>query len=253
MLASARLGALALTVILSMGILSRSSMDTFQKDNFLWASVIVLAAALFFVQFREGSGVENLSHRFPYADLRIESAAVRLPDIRMVLHDTGESKARPKSSREILIEVIIQIESLGNPKMVGRAGERGLMQIMPSTWAYMTEKIFGEILPFDEAFDPALNIEVGSVYINELQDYLLDRQASWQSDFRSLILACYNYGPSSVSKAKFNVAAMPSSVRGYVRRGAALHNAYLVELGALGQTKLSGVVKEDATLSLAVR
>ncbi len=130
---------------------------------------------------------------------------------------------------DLLVDAIIQIESGGHPRRVGAAGERGLMQIMPETWADMTSNMFGREIPFDRAFDPELNRQVGRHYLAFLQAFLRDNQDRWQSDERSLLLACYNGGLGRVEQAGFDVQRLPASVRDYVRRGSALHNALVIE------------------------
>jgi soluble lytic murein transglycosylase-like protein len=55
-----------------------------------------------------------------------------------------------------LIEAIIAVESGGNPRAVGPAGEQGLMQILPST---------GRRLGLRDGFDPAQNIDAGTRYL----------------------------------------------------------------------------------------
>jgi transglycosylase-like protein with SLT domain len=123
-----------------------------------------------------------------------------------------------------LVDAIIQIESGGRTRMVGRQGERGLMQIRAGTWRDMTTRLFGSPLPFDQAFDPALNRRVGTAYLAWLQRGLLPRQAEWKTDERSLLLAAYNAGPGRLRKSRFNLAGMPRQTRDYVARASALHD-----------------------------
>lgn len=126
-----------------------------------------------------------------------------------------------------LVEVVVQLESQGDPAKVGSAGERGLMQIMERTWAEVTTRHFGEPIPFDQAFDPDLNRQVGRQYLGDLQVYLYDNQKHWRSDLRSLLLASYNAGPQRVQQAGFDLRRLPKSVQSYATRGSALHDWYL--------------------------
>lgn len=130
---------------------------------------------------------------------------------------------------DLLVDAIIEIESAGNPRRVGAAGERGLMQIMPDTWAEMTTKIYGRPRPFNQAFDPELNRQVGRYYLAYLQEFLQANRHRWRADERSLLLACYNGGLGRVEQAGFDIRRLPASVQDYVQRGSALHNALLVE------------------------
>ncbi len=136
----------------------------------------------------------------------------------------------PEQMAELLVESIIQIESGGNARMVGHHGERGLMQIKAGTWRDMTARLFGSPLPFDQAFDPAMNRRVGTAYLSFLQERMLPRQADWKTDERSLLLAAYNAGPGRLNRSGFDLGRMPRQTRDYVERASALHDAFLRDM-----------------------
>ena len=80
----------------------------------------------------------------------------------LVEKEPAANLARPEQSvADLFIEALIQIESGGDAKAVGSAGERGLMQIKRETWLEMTEKVYGEAMSFDRAFEPDLIRRVG--------------------------------------------------------------------------------------------
>ncbi len=134
---------------------------------------------------------------------------------------------------ELLVAAIVQVESAGDPRCIGSAGERGLMQIMEATWFEMTTDMFGAALPFEQAFDPETNKTVGKSYLRKLQAFLHRHNRAWQADKRSLLLACYNAGPERVLRSEFSLEQMPSSVQSYVERAKTLHDYYLsLEVGA---------------------
>lgn len=130
---------------------------------------------------------------------------------------------------DLLVEAIIQVESAGNSREVGRAGERGLMQIKRETWRDMTRTLFGAVKNFDQAFDAHLNRRVGKAYLAYLQAFLLENRTHWRSDERALLLAAYNAGPARLKQAKFDLARMPETTQSYVERVVALHEYYLQE------------------------
>ena len=134
--------------------------------------------------------------------------------------DAGQAAAR-------LVEAVIQIESGGDPLKVGRHGERGLMQIRAGTWRDVTARLYGAPLPFDRAFEPALNRRVGAAYLAQLQDRLLARRYEWKSDERALLLAAYNAGPGRLRAARYTLERLPRSTRDYVERASALHDTLL--------------------------
>ena len=131
-----------------------------------------------------------------------------------------------------LVDAIIQIESQGDARMVGRHGERGLMQLKSGTWRDMTTRLFGTPLSFDRAFEPDLNRRVGVAYLAFLQESILPRQAEWKSDERALLLAAYNAGPGRLRRSGFDLDRMPVQTQDYVERASALHDVYLGELAA---------------------
>ena len=135
----------------------------------------------------------------------------------------------PKRVGDFLVVAVVQIESDGIARKVGKAGERGLMQIKRSTWKQVTQKLFGRSLPFDRAFEPALNRRVGRAYLAEMQEFLHANRRRWHAnaDERSLLLACYNAGPGCVKAAGFNLKRLPASTRSYIERATALHDYYL--------------------------
>lgn len=133
----------------------------------------------------------------------------------------------PREVSEFLIDAIVQVESGGKTRCVGQAGERGLMQIKAGTWKEVTRRLFGRAVTFDRAFDPETNRRVGRRYLADVHTFLLGRRGQWRSDERSLLLACYNAGPSRALKSGFDLRRMPAQTRDYVARVTALHDVYL--------------------------
>jgi soluble lytic murein transglycosylase-like protein len=129
----------------------------------------------------------------------------------------------------LLVDSVVQIESGGNAKTVGSRGERGLMQIMRSTWRETTGELYGKSLPFDQAFNPDLNRKIGTAYLSKLHTFVQENRTKWQADERSLLLACYNAGPQRVAAAGFNLRRLPVSTQDYIKRASALHDVYLKE------------------------
>lgn len=89
----------------------------------------------------------------------------------------------------------IQRESGFNPSAVGRAGERGLAQILPSTWPQVS---MGAV-PWEYAFDPDYNLTAWGNYMQ----WLLDRYG-W--DYRKALQA-YNGGPGNQDRGTVSSAA----------------------------------------------
>jgi hypothetical protein len=180
--------------------------------------LMVLSAQLFIMSSRQAAAADYVSY---------QAADVGTPEVF-----SSDGSVDPKRVADFLVVAVAQIESDGQARKVGRAGERGLMQIKRSTWQHVTKNLYGHSLPFDKAFDPAINRRVGKAYLAELQIFLQANKARWKSDERSLLLACYNAGPSCVMAAGFNVKRVPASTRSYVERATALHEYYLAGAAA---------------------
>lgn len=196
------------------------------KEFKLWVACLVAGTVFLSAEIAvkaNQSGLENVPQNAAFlpADL---SDVVPL----VASHVSNEVKTDPQHLvTELLIECVIQIESAGNPLTVGSAGERGLMQIMPGTWQETTRYLYGSPLSFRQAFNPALNREVGTAYLARLHQFLVEHRARWRADERSLLLACYNAGPNRVLEAGFDVRRLPASTRDYVKRASTLHDALL--------------------------
>ena len=83
---------------------------------------------------------------------------------------------------ELWIWAVMRAESQGNSRAVSSAGAMGLMQIMPGTWAMLTER---HRLGSDP-FDVRANILGGTAYLRAMWDRYGDVR---------LMLAAYNAGP----------------------------------------------------------
>jgi soluble lytic murein transglycosylase-like protein len=140
-----------------------------------------------------------------------------------------QSAYDPSRVSTFLVDSIIQVESRGDTRCIGAAGERGLMQIRRSTWEEMTKTLFGRALPFKYAFSEELNVRVGRAYLAHIQSFLHAHREAWQADERSLILACYNAGPARVKHGGFRLSELPRSTQHYVERVTALHDYFLAE------------------------
>ena len=99
------------------------------------------------------------------------------------------------------IRAVMVTESAANTRARSFAGARGLMQIMPRTWAALRAR---HNLGTDP-FDPRDNILAGAAYLRELHD----RYGA------SGFLAAYNAGPGRY-EASLNGRPLPAETRAYV-------------------------------------
>ena len=97
---------------------------------------------------------------------------------------------------ELLVR-IVYIESCANPNTVGKAGEKGIAQLMPFNY-----QRFNVTNPFDAT----QNMEGAARYLSELQQY----------DTHPLVLAAmYNFGPKA---RKTPANRLPAVTKSYLRK-----------------------------------
>ena len=93
---------------------------------------------------------------------------------------------------EYIIFAVIEVESDFRPYLTSEAGARGLMQMTPDTFEWLTSaEHLGEDLSSDELYEPEVSIRYGTYYLS----YLFEKFHSWDA-----ALAAYNAGPGNVSK-----------------------------------------------------
>ncbi len=92
---------------------------------------------------------------------------------------------------ERIIYATIKTESDFDSGAVSHAGAIGLMQIMPSTFEWISKELLRENLNVGMLYDPETNIRYGTYYLS----YLYARFDSWTNAF-----AAYNLGEARVSE-----------------------------------------------------
>ncbi len=126
------------------------------------------------------------------------------------------------------VENVIFIESSGNPRAKNKVGARGLMQIMPETWAAETKEIYGKPLDFNSAFNADINREVGVHYLKKIEKYLSANMKNWidlsVERKQELIVAGYNCGMGTVYKKKGDINLLPRETRNYIEKLRKLRN-----------------------------
>jgi soluble lytic murein transglycosylase len=124
-----------------------------------------------------------------------------------------EKKAHPKNYSDIVekyaaeydippevIFAVIKTESGFDPNARSSAGALGLMQMMPSTFEWLTgEEHLNEKLADIKLFDPEVNIRYGTYYISYLKNRFFANQTNENIDW-DIIFAAYNGGEGNVAK-----------------------------------------------------
>ena len=88
-----------------------------------------------------------------------------------------------------LVYAVIRTESDFDDNAASSAGAVGLMQLMPSTFQWITNDLLRERLDSGMIYDPETNIRYGCYYLRRLYD----RYEDWAA-----ALAAYNAGPGRV-------------------------------------------------------
>ena len=100
------------------------------------------------------------------------------------------------------IRAVIQKESRGKVRAVSASGARGLMQLMPATYA----KLRLQYRLGADPFNPRDNILAGVAYLREMRDAVGEAN----------MLAAYNAGPERVVAHVKSGVPLPNETRAYV-------------------------------------
>lgn len=101
------------------------------------------------------------------------------------------------------IVAVLRAESAGDTHAISSAGARGLMQVMPDTWAELRARYrLGH-----DPYDPRDNILAGTAYLREM----FDRYGNV-----SAMLAAYNAGPGRYDEYLATGRTLPAETRAYV-------------------------------------
>ena|ERR1043166_1453990 len=150
-----------------------------------------------------------------------------------------------------LIRAITAVESGGNPRAVGLAGERGLMQIKLATWREITKKEFGERIPFARAFEPELNQQVGQAYLQHIASLLEQNKEKINDMFLAVLVASYHCGPNCLEAVGFSTRRLSPQAREYVERVLNLHGIYSSESKVLVMEMETHPTADPVTLASA--
>ena len=133
-------------------------------------------------------------------DAPAERAAARHP---YAVHVTDA--ARRFGLPEAWIWAVMRVESNGDVRAVSSAGARGLMQIMPETWAGLRVRYrLGS-----DPFDPHDNLMAGAAYLREMHDRYGNVTA---------MLAAYNAGPGRYDEHLSRGRPLPAETRAYLAK-----------------------------------
>lgn len=121
----------------------------------------------------------------------------------------------------IFLLALIQNESMFNPEMRGKHTEIGLMQVKPSTAAWIAKKMSIKYRGDKSLYNPVENIKIGTAYISMLRD---------QFDSHSrLYISAYNMGARKVRQIVAEDKMPKEYVQAVMKRYVAIYSAFAQE------------------------
>lgn len=142
-----------------------------------------------------GTAVSREFSRHPHtlSKKQIRRAAVAL------CHEAERTHLDP-----LLLLAVIGVESSFNPHAISPVGAEGLMQLMPVTGQFVAARVN---LAWSQrvAFDPAINIRIGTRYLATLRDAFHGRM-DWA-------LTAYNRGPTATHHLLREHRGLPRHIR----------------------------------------
>ena len=113
-------------------------------------------------------------------------ARLRFPDYYM---DIIRPLAEERGLDPLLMLSLIRLESLFNTYATAAAGEKGLMQVIPNTAAYIAEQLDWQDYQHSDLFQPYAGVAFGAYYLDEQMDLFEGSAVA--------ALAAYNAGPGN--------------------------------------------------------
>jgi soluble lytic murein transglycosylase len=132
-------------------------------------------------------------------------------------------EARIHSIDPLLVVAVIRTESAFNNYAVSPVGAMGLMQVMPSTAQWLSERLGSSLQRVTNLFDSELNIALGTAYLAELLQEFKQLDAA---------LLAYNAGPVAARRILADRATRKRVLAGYPRKVLREHERLEREAGA---------------------
>ena len=151
---------------------------------------------------------QDLAGQMQYVYNLIRREALPEEDARRLAYSIV-SESHKANYDPLLVTAIIKSESTFRRHARSEVGALGLMQIMPSTGRYMSERQNSKWLGTIGLRDPQYNIQLGIAYLKHLEQ-LFDGN-------RELALIAYNWGPANVQEALGDRRGFPFSTKTYAR------------------------------------
>ena len=157
--------------------------------------------------------------------------------------ETLLTEAEARKLDPIFLVAVIQNESSFNPKMKGSFGEIGLMQIKPSTAAWIAKTHHIKYKNAASLYDPQTNIRIGAAVFQKLRN---------QFDAHSrLYLSAYNIGAKKVREMVSEKKIPKEYVMSVMKRYVAIYSALSEEGGAKDRSETAFSNVQEVTRKIA--
>ncbi len=165
----------------------------------------------------------KLSAQVHYVSELIRSTRSKTEDISRMAYAIV-LEARRLDLDPLFVAAVIKSESAFDRKALSYAGALGLMQLMPATAKYISDKTELEWHGISKLKDPYYNIKLGTAYLKYLEE-LFDGN-------RELMLIAYNWGPTNLNNALKARSRIPGSPRQYAHTIISNHARWKTEFAA---------------------
>ncbi len=118
----------------------------------------------------------------------------------------------------LFVAAVIRSESMFRHAATSARGAKGLMQLMPATGRYISEREKISLKRSEDLHDPATNIRLGIAYLK-----YLERKFNGN---RERVLIAYNWGPSNVAVSMRSGAKPPTQSLQYAKTILSAHSEW---------------------------
>ena len=118
----------------------------------------------------------------------------------------------------LFVAAVIRSESMFSHVATSARGARGLMQLMPATGRYISEREKIAFKKAEDLHDPATNVRLGIAYLKYLEN-------KFHGD-RERVLIAYNWGPTNVVLSMRGAAKPPPQSIQYAKNILSAHSEW---------------------------
>lgn len=115
----------------------------------------------------------------------------------------------------LFVAAVIKSESMFRQHATSSKGARGLMQLMPATGRYVSEREKIALKRAEDLHDPSTNLRIGIAYLKYLEK-------RFRGDRKHALIA-YNWGPANLSQSLLGASTPPQNTLMYAQTILSVH------------------------------